>query len=66
MPCFIKLTLVSKLHGEPDETIYKNMSAISTIEGPPQGGSVLWSNGKSTWVKESPAQIVALIQEASK
>ena len=26
----------------------------------------LWSNDESTWVKESPEQIVAMIREASK
>lgn len=66
-PCFIKLT-ISKFHGEPDQAIYKNMNAISAIEEGPQGGSILVSECENAWavVAESPAQIMALIQEASK
>ena len=66
MPCFIKLTLLSKLGDDQPRPIYKNMSEISTIEAHPDGGTNLWASGRNTWVQESPAQILALIKEAGR
>ena len=66
MPCFIKLTLVPQLPGDPQRPLYKNMDRISTIQDRDGGGADLWDSGKCTRVVESPAQILALIKEAGR
>ena len=66
MPCFIKLHRLDKIGDEPPTPIYKNMDEISTIQERTGGGTDLWANGKNTWVQETPAQILALIREASR
>lgn len=67
MPCYITLTLLSRL--EPvasPRPIIKNMDHITTIQADPDGGAQLWDNGRCTHVAESPGQILALIKEAGK
>lgn len=67
MPCYITLTLLSRL--EPvasPRPIIKNMDHITTIQADPDGGAQLWDNGRCTHVAESPAQILALIKEAQR
>ena len=66
MPCFIKLHRLDKIGDEPPAVIYKNMDEISTIQERQEGGTDMWAQGRNTWVQETPAQILALIKEASR
>ena len=60
-PCWIEVTILTS--GEKE---LKNLAVFETIRTGEDGVTEIWKDGRCARVRETPAQIVALIREASK
>lgn len=60
-PCWIEVTILTS-----DEKELRNLAVFETIRTGEDGATEIWKDGRCARVQETPAQIMALIQEASK
>jgi hypothetical protein len=60
-PCWIEVTILAS--GEKE---LRNLAVFETIRTAEDGAPEIWKDGRCALVQESPAQIMALIREASK
>ena len=60
-PCWIEVTILTS--GEKE---LKNLAVFETIRTAEDGVTEIWKDGRCARVRETPSQIWAKIQEASK
>ena len=60
-PCWIEVTILTS--GEKE---LRNLAAFETIRTAADGVTEIWKDGRCARVRETPAQIWAKIQEASR
>lgn len=65
-PCWVEVTISSPHQEQSGRKEWKNLSVFETIRTGEDGVTEIWKDGRCARVRETPAQIWAKIQEASK
>jgi gamma-glutamyl:cysteine ligase YbdK (ATP-grasp superfamily) len=65
-PCWVEVTINSPYAVVDGKKELKNLAVFETIRTGEDGVTEIWKDGRCARVRETPAQIWAKIQEASK